>query len=51
MGTLFPSRGGSAHAIRNLARALPEAGWRVTVACTSVDRAEHPANAHRFYRW
>jgi glycosyltransferase involved in cell wall biosynthesis len=36
MGLLFYPRGGSAHVARNLAKALPHAGWDVTVLSGSL---------------
>jgi glycosyltransferase involved in cell wall biosynthesis len=46
MGLAFFPRGGSAHVARNLARALPQAGWEVTILTGSA--AGH-GDATRFY--
>ncbi len=46
MGLLFYPRGGSAHVARNLAAALPRAGWEVTVLSGSVSG---PGDATAFY--
>ena len=40
MGLLFYPRGGSAHVARNLATALPGAGWDATIVSGSVTLAE-----------
>jgi glycosyltransferase involved in cell wall biosynthesis len=48
MGLLFYPRGGSAHVARNLASALPAAGWEVTVVCGSLPG--RPGDARAFYR-
>jgi glycosyltransferase involved in cell wall biosynthesis len=45
--SLFYPRGGSAHVIRNLAHALPHAGWDVTILSGSVLGA---GDARHFYR-
>jgi glycosyltransferase involved in cell wall biosynthesis len=50
MGLLFYPRGGSAHVARNLATALPEAGWDVTILSGSVTLPGHPGHAAAFYR-
>lgn len=49
MGLLFYPRGGSAHVARNLASALPQAGWDVTVLSGSVTLPDHPGDARSFY--
>jgi glycosyltransferase involved in cell wall biosynthesis len=49
MGLLFFPRGGSAHVARNLARALPGAGWDVEIVSGSVTMPGHPGDAARFY--
>ena len=49
MGLLFYPRGGSAHVARNLATALPQAGWEVTVLSGSVTLPDHPGDAATFY--
>ncbi len=49
MGLLFYPRGGSAHVARNLATALPQAGWDVTVLSGSVTLPDHPGDAATFY--
>ena len=49
MGLLFYPRGGSAHVARNLATALPRAGWDVTVLSGSLARAG-AGDARAFYR-
>ena len=48
MGLLFYPRGGSAHVARNLAAALPAAGWDVTVVCGSLPGRHGDARA--FYK-
>jgi glycosyltransferase involved in cell wall biosynthesis len=48
MGLLFYPRGGSAHVARNLANALPRAGWDVTVLSGSL--AGRAGDARAFYR-
>src|SRR4051794_61057 len=45
-GLLFFPRGGSAHVVRALARALPEHGWDVTVVAGSLEGA---GEADRFF--
>ena len=45
MGLLFFPRGGSAHVARNLAHALPRAGWDATVLTGSVTRRGHFGDA------
>jgi glycosyltransferase involved in cell wall biosynthesis len=50
MGLLFYPRGGSAHVARNLAAALPRAGWDVTVLSGSVSVPGRPGDAAAFYR-
>jgi glycosyltransferase involved in cell wall biosynthesis len=49
MGLAFFPRGGSAHVARNLASALPAAGWDVTVLSGSVSRPGQPGDARAFY--
>lgn len=49
MGLLFYPRGGSAHVARNLAQALPHAGWDATVLSGSVTLPSHPGDARDFY--
>ena len=49
MGLLFYPRGGSAHVARNLATALPDAGWDVTILSGSVTLDGHPGDARDFY--
>jgi glycosyltransferase involved in cell wall biosynthesis len=48
MGLLFYPRGGSAHVARNLATALPAAGWDVIVVCGSLPGRHGDARA--FYK-
>jgi glycosyltransferase involved in cell wall biosynthesis len=50
MGLLFYPRGGSAHVARNLASALPQAGWDVTVLSGSLSLPGRPGDARAFYR-
>jgi glycosyltransferase involved in cell wall biosynthesis len=50
MGLLFFPRGGSAHAARNLATALPGAGWDATVLSGSLSIPSRPGDARAFYR-
>src|SRR4051794_4433618 len=50
MGLLFYPRGGSAHVARNLAKALPHAGWDATILSGSVSLPGHPGDAAAFYR-
>ena len=49
MGLLFYPRGGSAHVARNLATALPQAGWDATIVSGSVTLPNHPGDATAFY--
>jgi glycosyltransferase involved in cell wall biosynthesis len=49
MGLLFHPRGGSAFVARNLAAALPRAGWDVTLLSGSVTRPGKPGDAAAFY--
>jgi glycosyltransferase involved in cell wall biosynthesis len=49
MGLLFFPRGGSAHVARNLAAALPGAGWDVTIVSGSLTVPGRPGEAARFY--
>nr|MBA2630453.1 hypothetical protein [Thermoleophilaceae bacterium] len=46
--TFFP-RGGSSQVTRYLARALPDAGWDVSVACGSLGRSGDPSHAASFF--
>jgi glycosyltransferase involved in cell wall biosynthesis len=50
MALAFFPRGGSAHVARNLACALGEAGWDVTVLSGSITREDEPGDAREFYR-
>ncbi len=50
MGLLFYPRGGSAHVARNLAAALPSAGWDVTILSGSLSLPGRPGDARMFYR-
>jgi glycosyltransferase involved in cell wall biosynthesis len=50
MGLAFFPRGGSAHVARNLACALPRAGWDVTILSGSITQPGHPGDARDFYR-
>jgi glycosyltransferase involved in cell wall biosynthesis len=50
MGLLFFPRGGSAHVARNLAAALPKAGWDATIVSGSLSRPGRPGDARTFYR-
>ena len=45
MGLFFYPRGGSARVAGYLARALPEVGWRVTLACGSLGEVGALGNA------
>jgi glycosyltransferase involved in cell wall biosynthesis len=49
MGLAFFPRGGSAHVARNLASALGDAGWEVTVLSGSLTRPGEPGDASEFY--
>ena len=49
MGLAFFPRGGSAHVARNLAAALPAAGWEVTVLSGSLSLPGRPGDARAFY--
>jgi glycosyltransferase involved in cell wall biosynthesis len=49
MGLAFFPRGGSAHVARNLAAALPDAGWDVTLLSGSLTTPGHPGDAREFY--
>ena len=49
MGLAFFPRGGSAHVARNLATALPAAGWDVTVLSGSLTRPGGAGDAREFY--
>jgi glycosyltransferase involved in cell wall biosynthesis len=50
MGLLFYPRGGSAHVARNLAAALPDTGWDVTVLSGSLALPGRPGDARAFFR-
>jgi glycosyltransferase involved in cell wall biosynthesis len=50
MGLLFFPRGGSSHVARNLAAALPDAGWDATVLSGSLSIPGRPGDARAFYR-
>src|SRR3954453_239575 len=50
MGLLFFPRGGSSHVARNLATALPVAGWRATIPSGSLSPPGRPGDARAFYR-
>ena len=50
MGLLFFPRGGSAHVARNLATALPHAGWEAKIVSGSLSRPGRPGDARAFYR-
>jgi glycosyltransferase involved in cell wall biosynthesis len=47
---MFFPRGGSAHVALNLARALPAAGWDVTIVSGSLSEPGRPGDARAFYR-
>ena len=49
MGLLFYPRGGSAHVARNLATALPHAGWDATIVSGRSRSPNHPGDARSFY--
>ncbi|GAC1319048.1 MAG: hypothetical protein NVSMB25_09280 [Thermoleophilaceae bacterium] len=49
MGLQFFPRGGSAQVARYLARALPETGWEVTLACGSLGPPGEQSNADSFF--
>lgn len=48
-GVAFSPRGGSAHVVRSLARALPEVGWVARVVAGSVGRPGDAGHAATFY--
>jgi glycosyltransferase involved in cell wall biosynthesis len=50
MGLMFFPRGGSAHVARNLAHALPAAGWEAEIVSGSLSRPGRPGDARAFYR-
>jgi glycosyltransferase involved in cell wall biosynthesis len=50
MGLQFFPRGGSAHVANNLARALPQHGWDVSVVSGSLSIPGRPGDASEFYR-
>src|SRR5215210_5392529 len=50
MGLMFFPRGGSSHVARNLAAALPGAGWRPTILSGSLSLPGRPGDARAFYR-
>src|SRR5919198_5344025 len=49
MALFFFPRGGSAHAARQLAAGLPDAGWEAAVVAGSLGGPGAPANAAPFY--
>jgi glycosyltransferase involved in cell wall biosynthesis len=49
MGLFFFPRGGSSHAARQLAAALPAAGWDAALATGSLGAPGEPTNAASFY--
>ena len=49
MGLLFFPRGGSSHVARNLAAALPAAGWRPSILSGSLRIPGRPGDARDFY--
>jgi glycosyltransferase involved in cell wall biosynthesis len=49
MGLMFFPRGGSAHVARNLAHALPGAGWDASIVSGSLSRPGRPGDARKFY--
>ena len=49
MALLFFPRGGSSHVTSNLARALPQAGWDVTLVTGSVRIPGRPGDAEEFF--
>ena len=50
MGLMFFPRGGSAHVARNLATALPAAGWEAGIVSGSLSLPGRPGDARAFYR-
>jgi glycosyltransferase involved in cell wall biosynthesis len=50
MGLMFFPRGGSAHVARNLATALPAAGWDASIVSGSLALPGRPGDARAFYR-
>jgi hypothetical protein len=50
MGLMFFPRGGSAHVARNLATALPAAGWDASIVSGSLSLPGRPGDARAFYR-
>ena len=50
MGLMFFPRGGSAHVARNLATALPRAGWEASIVSGSLSLPGRPGDARAFYR-
>jgi glycosyltransferase involved in cell wall biosynthesis len=50
MGLMFFPRGGSAHVARNLATALPGAGWEAGILSGSLSLPGRPGDARAFYR-
>ena len=50
MGLMFFPRGGSAHVARNLATALPAAGWEASIVSGSLAIPGRPGDARAFYR-
>jgi glycosyltransferase involved in cell wall biosynthesis len=49
MGLIFYPRGGSAQVARYLSRALPDAGWEVSLACGSLGAVGRPTHAATFF--
>src|SRR3954451_11085564 len=49
MGLMFFPRGGSAHVARNLASALPHAGWAASIVSGSLSLPGRPGDARAFY--
>jgi glycosyltransferase involved in cell wall biosynthesis len=49
MALMFFPRGGSSQVARYLARSLPEAGWRTTLACGSLGTPGEPSHAETFF--
>jgi glycosyltransferase involved in cell wall biosynthesis len=49
MGLLFFPRGGSAQVARYLGGSLPEAGWKVSIACGSLGGPGEESHAETFY--
>ena len=49
MGLMFFPRGGSSHVARNIARALPEHGWDVTLVAGSLGERGRESHAQTFF--